>query len=309
MLELRHLRSLLAIRDGGSLSAAAPRVHLTQSALSHQIKALEDYFGTPLFFRNQRPLRPTPAGERLIRLAEEVLPSVAATEEALKQAGRGTRGRLHMAIECHSCFQWLMPTLEQYRSHWPEVELDFSLGFSFHPLPALYRGDIDLVITADPEENYGGLCFAPLFRYEVQLLLPSGHPLADQPFITPADLADQTLISYPVCRSKLDVFTQFLIPAGIEPATVRTCELTALMVQLVASGRGVAALPNWAIAEFLQGSSMVALPLGANGVWSALYAATRQEDAALPYVQAFIERARATTASTLSGIEPLEHAA
>lgn len=309
MLELRHLRSLLAIRDSGSLSAAANRVHLTQSALSHQIKALENYFGTSLFFRSQRPLKPTPAGERLIGLAEEILPSVAAAEEALRQAGRGNRGRLHMAIECHSCFQWLMPTLEQYRLQWPKVELDFSLGFSFHPLPALYRGDIDLVITADPEEDFGGLRFAPLFRYQVQLLVPRDHPLAAKPFVEPGDLAGQTLITYPVCRSKLDVFSQFLQPAGIEPGAVRTSELTALMVQLVASGRGVAALPNWAIAEFLQGSSLVALPLGAEGVWPALYAATREDDAELPYIEAFIDIARATTSRTLSGIEPLEQAA
>lgn len=305
MLELRHLRSLLAIRDSGSLAAAAPRVHLTQSALSHQIRGLENYFGAPLFFRNQRPLRPTPAGERLIRLAEDILPAVAAAEEALKQAGRGSRGRLHMAIECHSCFQWLMPTLERYRREWPQVELDFSLGFSFHPLPALYRGDIDLVVTADPEEDYGGLQFAPLFRYEVQLLVPQAHALAGRPFVTPADLATETLISYPVCRSKLDVFSRFLTPAGVEPATVRTSELTALIVQLVASGRGVAALPNWAAAEFLQSSSLVALPLGPEGLWSTLYAAAREEDAALPYVQAFITCARATTADTLDGIEPL----
>src|SRR5690606_34716069 len=68
-----------------------------------------------------------------------------------------------MAIECHSCFQWLMPTLERYRREWPQVELDFSLGFSFHPLPALYRGDIDLVVTADPEKERppgGGLSVA-----------------------------------------------------------------------------------------------------------------------------------------------------
>ncbi|MBX6392491.1 MAG: LysR family transcriptional regulator [Burkholderiales bacterium] len=305
MLELRHLRSLLAIRDSGSLAAAAPRVHLTQSALSHQIRGLEDYFGVPLFFRNQRPLRPTPAGERLIRLAEEILPAVSAAEEALRQAARGSRGRLHMAIECHSCFQWLMPTLERYRREWPQVELDFSLGFSFHPLPALYRGDIDLVVTADPEEDYGGLRFTPLFRYEVQLLVPRAHRLAERPFIEPADLAGETLISYPVCRSKLDVFSRFLTPAGIEPAAVRTSELTALIVQLVASGRGVAALPNWAAAEFLQSGSLAALPLGPDGLWSTLYTAAREEDAELPYMQAFIACARATTAATLDGIEPL----
>lgn len=132
----------------------------------------------------------------------------------------------------------------------------------------------------------------------MQLLVPRAHRLAERPFIEPADLAGETLISYPVCRSKLDVFSRFLTPAGIEPAAVRTSELTALIVQLVASGRGVAA-------EFLQSGSLAALPLGPDGLWSTLYTAAREEDAELPYMQAFIACARATTAATLDGIEPL----
>ncbi|MCC5856681.1 MAG: LysR family transcriptional regulator [Ectothiorhodospiraceae bacterium] len=303
-LELRHLRSLKAIQRHGSLSGAAAQLHLTQSALSHQIRALEDYFGARLFFRKTRPLRWTPAGERLLALAEGILPQVDAAEQALRDTGAGQQGRLHTAVECHSCFDWLMPAMDDYRSQWPQVELDLSLGYSFHPLPALYRGEVDLVITSDPED-LGGLDYVPLFRYEMLLAIPGQHRLGGRAWVEPADLAPETVISYPVCRSRLDIFHRFLDPAGVQPAAERTAELTVMLIQLVANGRGVAALPNWALTEYLDRDNLAALRLGPTGLWRTLYAAVRREDRDRPYMDAFIRLARVRTSQTLSGIHPL----
>ncbi len=300
--ELRHLRSLQAIRDTGSLAGAAQRLHLTQSALSHQIKGLESYFDTRLFFRKSRPLRFTPAGERLLGLADRILPQVAAVEQELAGISKGQRGRLYIALECHSCVDWLLPTLDRYRPDWPEVELDLSMGFSFHPLPALYRGDLDLVITSDPEENYGGVNYTPLFDYEMLLAVSPEHALAKRAYVRPADLADQTLLTYPVCRDRLDVFSRFLHPAQIEPAQVRTAELTVILLQQVASNRGVAALPNWALQDALAKGQLRGVPLGEQGLWRTLYAAVREEDYERPYVQAFLELAREVSANVLHGI-------
>lgn len=302
-LKLHHLRGLLAIQDTGSLAGAASRLHLTQSALSHQIRALEEHFEAELFFRGSRPLRWTPAGEALLHLAEEILPRVEATEQQLRDTGAGERGRLHVAVECHSCFDWLMPAMDRYRSDWPAVELDLSMGFSFHPLPALYRGEVDLVITSDPED-LGGLDYVPLFRYEMQLAVARRHPLASRGHATPEDLAGETLITYPVCRNRLDVYRHFLEPAGVEPAAVRTAELTLMLIQLVASGRGVAALPSWALREHLDNGGLRALRLGRDGLWSTLCAAVRSEDRHKAYVDGFIRLARERTADTLQDIIP-----
>ncbi len=303
-LDIRHLRALLAIRDHGNLSLAAESLHVTQSALSHQLRGLEEHFDTPLFFRRSRPLRWTPAGERLLRLAQQIVPEVERAETELRHTGDGRQGRLHMAVECHSCFEWLMPTLDRYRPDWPGVELDLSMGFSFHPLPALYRGDVDLVITSDPEDELGGLAYVPLFRYEMMLAVGRQSQLASQDWVTPGDLAEQVLITYPVCPDRLDVYTRFLEPAGVEPAERRTAELTVMLVQLVANGRGVAALPNWALREYQDQASLHALPLGESGLWSTLYAAVREEDRNKPFVDAFIRLARERTAETLPGIIP-----
>src|SRR5690606_22809829 len=124
MIEIRHMETLVAIRDSGSLSDAAERLHVTQSALSHQLRELEERLGTKLLNRRTRPLRFTTAGLRVLSLAETVLPRVQTTERELRRLAAGRTGRLHMAIECHSCFQWLMPALDEFRRQWPEVALD-----------------------------------------------------------------------------------------------------------------------------------------------------------------------------------------
>jgi LysR family transcriptional regulator for metE and metH len=303
--ELRHLRTLVALRETGSLVEAAERVFLTQSALSHQLKELESRLGCALFLRKTRPVRFTAAGQRLLRLADEALPLVHGAEHDLGRLAGGVAGRLFMAIECHSCFEWLLPAINRYREDWPDVELDIASGFHFAPLPALARGDLDLVITADPLAD-PGLAYLPLFSYEAMLALPRGHRLVEQAWIEPGDLAAETLITYPVDRSRLDVFKSFLEPAGVEPARLRTAELTTMMIQLVASGRGLVCLPNWALHEYLERDYVVARPLGEEGVWPTLYAAVRADQADAPFVQAFIDVARRTCFSSLVGIVTAE---
>jgi LysR family transcriptional regulator, regulator for metE and metH len=303
MLEFRHLRTLIALRDAGSLVEAAERVHLTQSALSHQIKDLEERLGSPLFVRKTRPVEFTPAGQRLLALAEQVLPQVRMAERDLARLAGEEQGRLHMAIECHSCFQWLMPTIDHFRDHWPEVEIDIPGGHHFEPLPALSREQLDLVITADPQP-LAGVYYEPLFRYQGLLAVARQHRLAGKPFVTPEELAEETLITYPVEHSRLDVFTQFLDPAGVRPKEVRTAELTIMMMQLVASGRGVCALPNWALTEYLERDYVKAVALGETGVWSTLFAAIREESRELPWMEDFLRTARETSFAVLEGIRP-----
>lgn len=303
MIELRHLRTLMALRETGSLVEAAERVYLTQSALSHQLKDLENRMDAALFVRKTRPVEFTRAGLRLLDLADSILPEVRRAERDIARMASAEHGRLHMAIECHSCFQWLMPTVDQFRDHWPEVEIDIPGGHHFDPLPALAREQLDLVITADPQP-LDGIHYVPLFRYEGLLAVARQHPFAQQRFVTPQQLADETLITYPVEQTRLDVFSHFLTPAQVRPREIRTAELTLMMMQLVASGRGVCALPNWALTEYLQRDYVVAIKLGEQGVWNTLYAAIREESLEMPWMEDFLDTARATSFAVLTGIKP-----
>lgn len=301
MLEIRHLETLSAIRATGSLQEAAETLHVTQSALSHQLRDLEVRLNVQLLNRRTRPARLTTAALRILALADEVLPKVRATERELKQLAAGRTGRLYLAIDCHSCFQWLMPALDEFRIHWPDVTLDLSAAFSFAPLPALLRGDLDMVITSDPQQ-IAGIDYTPLFKYELVLAMAAKHPLAAYAYIEPEQLADQTLITYPVERQRLDVFTQFLDPADVSPAEIRKAELTPIIMQLVASLRGVTALPNWAISEYQHSPWLRTAKLGEQGIWRTLYAAKRSEDTDADYITAFLDQARSTCFTHLKGI-------
>lgn len=301
MIEVKHMKTLMAIRDCGSLQEAAERLHLTQSALSHQLRDLESRLQVSLLSRRTRPAQLTTAALRIINLAEDILPRIRATEIELRKLSMGKAGRLHVAIDCHSCFQWLMPTLDTFRKEWPEVLLDLTAAFSFAPLPALARGNLDVVITSDPEP-LEGIKYTPLFAYELVLAVPSQGVLGKAKNIQPQDFADQVLITYPVERSRLDIFNVFLEPADVEPAAIRTAELTPMIIQLVASGRGVAALPSWALDEYKELPGLKILSLG-KGIWRTLHAGVRIEDEKTPYIQAFLNQAIETCFNTLPRIK------
>ncbi len=290
-LELRHLRTIKAIHEAGGLARAAEVMNITQSALSHQIKGLEEQTQVEHFVRRSKPLRLSAAGHRLLVLAEKVLPEITAIEEDFAGLHTGRTGRLHIAIECHACFEWLFPVLEEFRKAWPDVDVDIRAGLSFDALTALQKEQVDLVISSDPEK-LAGIEFSPLFDYEPVFVAAAKNPLAQKPYIEAADFRDQTLIAYPVDRSKLDAFTELLGPAKVEPAAIRQVELTAVILLLVASNRGVAVLPDWVVREVKYNSDYVTRPLTKDGLTRRLYAAIREDDAAKPYMAHFIRLGR-----------------
>lgn len=283
-IEFRHLRTIQAIHEAGGLARAADKLHITQSALSHQIKGLEDQAGVELFVRRSKPLKLSPAGLRLLKLAEQVLPQVQALQDEFSGLREGSTGRMHIAIECHACFEWLFPVLEQFRKSWGDVDVDIRPGLAFDALPALLKEEVDLVISSDPED-LSGVEFVELFDYAPVFVAASTHPLAQKEYVDAADFRGETLITYPVERTRLDVFSQLLIPAKVEPAAIRQVELTAVILLLVASNRGVAVLPDWVVREVKYSSDYVTRPLTSQGITRRLYAAVRAGDLEKPYMQ------------------------
>lgn len=290
-IEFRHLKTIRAIHQAGGLARAADLLHITQSALSHQIKGLEDQTGVELFVRRSKPLRLSAAGQRLLRLAEKILPEIEALEQEFEGLREGSAGRLHIAIECHACFEWLFPVLERFRKTWGEVDVDIRPGLAFDALPALQKEEVDLVVSSDPED-LPGISFKPLFDYEPVFVASSQHPLAQKPYVEAADFRDEVLITYPVDRSRLDVFTELLTPAKVEPKSIRQVELTAVILLLVASNRGVAVLPDWVVREVKTSTDYVTRPLGPTGKTKRLYAAIRDDDADKPYMAYLLKLAR-----------------
>ncbi|MCT6719566.1 LysR family transcriptional regulator [Acidovorax sp. K2F] len=308
ILEVRHLRTLVALRDSGSLVRAAQLLNLTQSALSHQIKLLEDRYGQPLFERKSVPPQFTAVGERLLALADAMLPQVEGAERDIARLVLGQGGQMRIAVECHTCFDWLMPAMDAFRTRWPEVELDIVSGFHADPVGLLHQGRADVAIVSEVDGDEAGVDYHALFGFEIRSLLANTHPLVAKPHLVAQDFADQTIITYPVPDEMLDLIRQVLEPAGVRPPR-RTTELTVAMLQLVASGRGVAALPLWAVQSYLDRGYVTARPIaagpGEKGLRGELHAACLPSLSAKPYLQDFVQVTRETSFVTLKGVELL----
>lgn len=301
MLELRHLRTLSALHSSGSLVRAAQLLNLTQSALSHQIKLMEDRYGGPLFERKSIPIAFTATGARLLALAETVLPAVEQAERDVARLSQGDQGQLRVALECHTCFDWLMPVMDEFRQRWPEVEIDLVSGFHSDPVELLRSGQADLVIGSACGPDY---TVFPLFRFEILVVLAQKHRLSTLRRLEASDFEGETLITYPVPVDRIDLIREVLAPADIQFER-RTAELTVAILQLVASRRGVAALPNWAIKNYVDYDYVLAKPVGVNGLWSDAFVSVPPALASKAFVADFVSVIREQCARTLDGIKLL----
>jgi LysR family transcriptional regulator for metE and metH len=291
MLERTHLAIIREVDTRGSLTAAARALYTTQSALSHAMLKLEQQLGTKVWLREGRSLRLTQAGEYLLAVANRVLPQLTLAEERVKQFAAGDRGALRIGMECHPCYQWLLKVVSPYLNAWPDVDVDVKQKFQFGGIGALFGYEIDLLVTPDPLHKRG-LRFEPVFDYEQVLVVGRKHPLAGAAYVQPKQLSDEVLITYPVEIERLDIYNQFLLPAGVAPRRHKTIETTDIMLQMVASGRGVAALPRWLAEEYASKLAIATVRLGRQGIAKKIFLGMREADLEIRYLKAFVELAR-----------------
>lgn len=291
MLERSHLALIRAVVAHGTLTRAADALFLSQSALSHAARKLEEQVGTPLWVKEGRSLRLTQAGRLLYHLAESLLPRFEHAENQLRHYAAGGQGLLRIGMECHPCYQWLLRVVAPYLAAWPRVDVDVKQQFQFKGVAALYAYEIDILITPDPVFGER-LVFTPVFDYEQVLVVAQSHPLARQTDVQPEQLTDETLITYPVGIDRLDIYTQFLTPAGIAPRHHRQIETTDIMLQMVESGRGVTALPRWLVEENMQRFAVVPLRLGPHGVAKQIFLGFREGEDEVDYLRGFVGLAR-----------------
>lgn len=290
-LERIHLLVIREVERQGSLTAAAGVLCLTQSALSHTMKKLEQALGFDVWLREGRGLRLTQAGQYLLGVANRLLPQLDQAEERLHQYAQGERGTLRIGMECHPCYQWLLKVVAPYLVQWPDVDVDVKQKFQFGGIGALFGYEIDLLVTPDPLYK-PGLHFEPVFDYEQVLVVSRYHALATAEYIVPAQLSSEVLITYPVEVDRLDIYNQFLQPAGISPKRHKIIETTDIMLQMVASGRGVTALPRWLVEEYANEMEIVPVRLGHQGIAKQIFIGAREVDTHIDYLKAFVKLAR-----------------
>ena len=293
VLERIHFSIIRETERLGTLTAAAQSLCLTQSALSHTMRKLEQKLGTAIWLREGRTLQLTQSGHYLLNVANRILPQLEHAEVQLKQFAQGHRGELRIGMECHPCYQWLLKVVSPFLEQWPNVDIDVKQKFQFGGMGALYGHEIDLLVTPDPIIKPGS-SFEPVFEYEQVLVVHNAHKLAKQASAVPSDLMEEVLITYPVAQDRLDIFTHFLTPVGITPKQHKTIETTDIMLQMVASKRGVAALPKWLAQEYQSKLPIKTVRLGKKGVPKKIYLGVRDADKDTDYLKALMQIARNT---------------
>lgn len=296
-IERIHLEIIRAIDRLGSVTAAAESLYVTQPALSHSIRKLEDALGLKIWNREGRSLRLTQGGEHLLSVANRLLPQLERAEQQLQHFAQGERGTLRIGMECHPCYQWLLKIAAPFLEAWPDVDLDVIQKFQFGGIEALYGHDIDILVTPDPLKKQG-LIFEPVFDYEQVLVVGPNHPLRKAKYVEPEQLAEETLITYPVSVDRLDVYSLFLTPAGVIPKRHKLIETTDIILQMIACGRGVGALPRWLVKEQQHRFEIFPIRLGKTGIDKQIFLGFRKKDIEIDYMKAFVEVARSSKSLT-----------
>lgn len=285
MIDIQPLAILREVDRTGSVTQAAEQLNLTQSAVSHAIRRFEDRYRVKLWDREGHKLRLTLAGEYLLGLAQRVLPQLEHGALVVEDYARGRRGAIRIGMECHPCQDWLMRVVDPFLAQWPDVELDVTTAFQFGGIAALLGHEIDILVTPDPVQR-PGIEYTPVFDYELVLAVAKTHDLAGKKMVVPDDLASETLITYPVPRERLDIYTRFLAPAHALPRSHRTVETTDLMLRLVASGRAVSATPDWLLYD---AKGVTGVRIG-NGILKSINLGRRSGNTA-NYLDGFIQLA------------------
>jgi LysR family transcriptional regulator for metE and metH len=286
-IEVRHLQLVTAIAEVGSLTRAGHRLHLTQSALSHQLRDIESRLGTPIFLRVGKRLVLTPAGERLLASARDVLSRLADTEDDIRQLGQGRGGIIRLSTECYTCYHWLPPILKEFRQAFPRVDVRIDIEATHHPIERMLEGKLELAITSSRVSDRR-LAIRPMFDDELVVIAAPSHRFAKQMHVKLADIAEETLFVYPP-RAESLVLQNVLLPAGAVPARVEEVQLTEAIVELVKAGLGVAILAPWAVEPHVKARTLVTRPLTARGLSRRWSAVMPKDLAKIDYIRGFVD--------------------
>jgi LysR family transcriptional regulator for metE and metH len=299
LIEIRHLRMVAAVAQSGSVTRAASELHLTQSAVSHQLRDIEGRLGTALFLRVGKRMIPTPAGERVLGTARRVIDDVAAAEEDVRRIGTNEAGVLRVCTQCNTGYHWLPPLVEAFRRRHPHVDVAIAVECTMRPLEALLEGRLDLAIVTQHVHNRQ-LRVRPLFEDEHAAIVAPDHPFAARKFVRPEDFAGERLLLYSGSAEESFTVRQILRPAGVEPERISFVMLTEAIVAMVKARLGISVMQTWAIEPAIRSGDVRAIPITPAGIHRQWSAATRRAATPSAHLDAFIEllAARALPART-----------
>ena len=278
---------VVAVAASGSVTRAASELHLTQSAVSHQVRDIEERLGTALFLRVGKRMIPTAAGDRVLRTARRVLDDIAAAEDEVRRIGRHEAGVLRVCTQCNTGYHWLPPLVEAFGRKHPHVDVAIAVECTTRPLEALLEGRLDLAIVTQEVHNQH-LRVRPLFDDEHAAIVAPDHPFASRRFVRPEDFAGERLLLYSGSADDSFTIQQIFRPAGVEPERISFVMLTEAILEMVKARLGITVMQTWAVEPAIRAGDVRAIPITPAGIHRRWSAATLRA-ASSAHLDAFVE--------------------
>ncbi|MFN6088895.1 MAG: LysR family transcriptional regulator [Cyclobacteriaceae bacterium] len=264
-MEIRHLRLIKSIVEEGSITKAIDKLHLTQSALSHQLKEAEYQLGTKIFLRQNKKLILTKAGEKFYHTANEILEKIADTEKQIKSMVFGEVGEIRISTECYSSYHWLPSVLKQFHLLYPNVELKIIVEATHYPLQRLLSNELDIAIVSDPIKNEH-IEYVELFQDEMVMVVSENHSWAEKKYVVADDFKTEHLFIHSLPLETVTVHQFLLAPARVSPKKITPLPLTEASIEMVKADMGVMAMAKWAAQPYVKTNSIRTIRIGKNGL-------------------------------------------
>lgn len=287
-MEIRHLKLIREVAEKKSLSKAKDALFLSQSALSHQLKEIETQLGTPLFHRVNKQLILTGAGKMALESAEKVLRELENTEIAIKKYASGQTGTIRLATQCYTCYHWLPRLLKDFKTEFPNVEIEILHTNDPGIEQQVLNGDIDVAVVYDSSFE-SKLKYEELFQDEMFALVSADHPWAKKEYVVAQDFADQQLLIHSFPLETVTVYSQVLMPEGVKPKRVMQVQVTEAILEMVKANMGVNVMAKWIIKPYLDDKDIALVPVTKRGIHRTWYAATLNQESPPQYMKNFLE--------------------
>ena len=287
-MEIRHLKLVREVAQTKSLSKAKDALFLSQSALSHQLKEMENQLGTQLFHRVNKQLILTTAGKMVLQSAERVLSELENTEQSIKRYVSGQTGTIRFATQCYTCYHWLPTLLTDFKREFPNVEIEILHNNATEVEDQVLKGEIDVAIIYE-SMDYSKLNYLELFQDEMFALVPKDHPWTEKSFVEAADFKDQQVLIHSFPLESVSLFKQLLIPEGIKPKNIIQVQVLEAIVEMVKAGLGINVMAKWIIEPFLKNQPIELIPVTRRGMHRTWHAISLQQDSPPQYLSNFLE--------------------
>lgn len=286
-MEIRHLKLIKTIAEEKGITKSSDKLFISQSAISHQLKDIEERVGVKIFYRTKNQWLLTDEGKILYQTAVVVLSEINAAMERVNDIRGGDSGIIRLSTECYTSYHWLPSFLNKMNILYPKIEVKIIIEATHKPLEKLLQNELDIGITSDPAEDKS-LKYVELFKDEVMAVVHIDSDLARKKFLDSNDFEDQTLIIHSYPLETVTVYQHFLKKHNVLPKQITAIPLTEVALEMVKSGMGIITLPNWALKPFVSSPNLRLIKIGSHGLIRTHYAAIRHEDAKKKYLTDFI---------------------